>query len=990
MKYLEILSVMSAAMIVASCDNGAQLSAGQDGRGVETVDFFGMENGESETIPFEPGLGFALPDRGTLAVTTAVIGSTTNGSEYRTDCGTGQVLAGIEGFASNNRVSQVGAKCVEVDATGNWVGTPQVQGNPVGITSGNPVSLDCTSGQGVTGVSGFTQNDSIASLQLHCRTLANSKSTVGDETDTERAGDYQWGIANQFCGSGAVATGIHGRANNELQSFGLVCNESPDTAGRWSNPIGWPVQAVHMIMTPQGNVMSYGFKDGSGNVFDYDVWDPSLGTAESSHNTFASDQGVFSFCNASIVMPANGNILLPGGTKLNSDNAGVSDVPVYNTQTGGLSRAPDMANRRWYPTTITLPSGEILVAGGRDVAGVATRTPEIFSPETNEWRSLFGANMLGLEWPYPRLWVANDGRVFGISRNDMFYINPQGSGSIQRAGNFSVDYLTKAESTALMYRPGKILQLGGNVSGGNQALIIDINGAIPEVRLTNSMRLSRSAWINSQVMADGKVMAIGGSRIVQNAATAALNPEIWDPETEQWTVVSGFKWPRLYHSNSILLQDGTVMIAGGGNPGPVTNYNAEIFSPPYLYDENGGLAVRPVINWAPEQGAYGQTIALNTDAAAISKVTFIKTSAVTHSFNVEQRYMELPFTVGTNSVQVQLPANSNDATPGYYLMFVLNDAGTPSEAAIIKLGNDPAEEPPTPEITPEPAETNNILANGGFEQGKTGWQDCSDAALSNVSNNASHGENSLLQQNGACLYQEFVVQPGATYSMNCEAFSQNSVYSSISLNMLNANYETILNDASVVASSTYSSYPSSLQAPADAAYAAVTLYSEGPTHFDSCVVTSGVIAPPAPPPVVTPTLPVANLLVNGDFEQDKASWFDCAGDQLTQIIDDVVTDSKTLQVSNAGCIYQEFAVNPGKQYRVQCRAKSEGSLYSSISFQMADASYNQLESAVSLVGPGQFQTYTTVLTAPAASSTSAVTIYSEDTTQIDVCYAEEV
>jgi len=67
-------------------------------------------------------------------------------------------------------------------------------------------------------------------------------------------------------------------------------------------------------MTPQGDIMSFGFKAGSGNLYDYDVWNPDLGITESSHDTFASDQGVFSFCNASIVMPDNGNILMPGGT----------------------------------------------------------------------------------------------------------------------------------------------------------------------------------------------------------------------------------------------------------------------------------------------------------------------------------------------------------------------------------------------------------------------------------------------------------------------------------------------------------------------------------------------------------------------------------------------------------------------------------------------------------------------------------------------------
>ncbi len=997
MKIRKSLSVISAALLVVSCDNGSQLQVEQEVQAATDNDefnYFGMQVGSSETIPFEPELGFAVPDRGPLALATSVIGSTTAGNEYRVDCDPGQVLAGVDAYASGSRVTQITAKCVEVKNDGAWISTPIAQGDSVGINSGTVVSLQCVSGEAVTGITGFTRSDWVASLKLHCRTLSNSTTTTGDERDTISVGENNPNVANQLCGAGGVATGIHGRATNDLMSVGLVCNESPATAGRWGNPIGWPVQAVHTIMTPQGNLMSYGFKNGSPNVYDYDLWSPAAGVAETSHNTFASDQGVFSFCNASIIMPDNGNILLPGGQKLgNNNNEGVADVPIYNTETGGLYRAPDMANRRWYPTTVTLPNGEILVAGGRDVAGVGSTTPEIYSPQTNEWRSLFGANMSGLHLLYPRLWVAADGRVFGVSRNQMYYINTQGSGAIQRVGEFNGAWSTQGESTSVMYRPGKILQLGG-FSNGNNAALIDINGTVPQVRLTNPMRFSRSSWASSVVLADGKVMASGGSRKNNDADTAAMSPEIWDPETELWTVVSGYKWPRLYHSNSVLLQDATVMILGGGNPGPVTNYNAEIFSPPYLYDAEGSLAERPVINWAPEKGAYGQAITLQTDASAVAKVSFIKTTSVTHSFNVEQRYRELAFTTGTDSIQVQLPISATDATPGFYLMFVLNEQGVPSLGKIIKLGDELGEVPAPPVITPEPVEVDNLLVNGGFEQGKANWFDCADTSLSAINSNASTGEKALIQQGGACLYQEFFVQPGETVSLTCDAATQNSVYSSVSLNMLDANYTTLLADSSVVSGASYTTYSATLDVPANATFAAVTMYSEGPTSFDSCVVTSDAGATPAPTPEPTPeptpVPPATNILVNSDFAQGKSNWLDCSGSQLTTVLDTQATSGKILQVANAGCIYQEFPVTPGKKYRMQCSAKSEGTRYSSITLQMADATYNQLDSAVSLVGPGEFQSYTAELTAPAASNTSAVTLYSEDITQVDVCNVEEI
>lgn len=1010
MKYMKFLSALTTALLVTACDNGGGLqTAGDRGEqgaqeGVETVDFFGMENTDNATIAYEPGLAFALPARGPLSINSALIGSTTYGQEFRLDCPVDQVLTGIEGFATGNRISQAGAKCVVATDAGAWAGGAQSAGNPVGISSGNPFSLDCEAGHAVTGITGLTRNNAVASVKIHCNPLASATLSTGDRKDSQTVGENGGSLANHFCGSGAVATGIQGRSDNELRGLGLVCKESPATAGRWSNPFNWPVQAVHALMTPQGNIMSYGFRDGSGNLYDYDVWNPALGTSDASHTTFASDQGVFSFCNASIVMPANGNILMPGGTKLNSDNAGVADVPVYDTVTGGLSRAPDMANRRWYPTTVTLPNGEILVAGGRDVAGVATNTPEIYSPENNEWRSLFGANMAGLDWPYPRLWVAQDGRVFGISRNEMYYINTAQSGALQRVGSFSDRYLTKSEATAVMYRPGKILQLGGNVSGGTKALLIDINGPAPEVRPIDDMSLSRSAWANSQVLADGKVMAIGGSRIVNDAVTAALNAEIWDPETEKWTVVSGFKWPRLYHSNSVLLKDGTVLISGGGNPGPVTNYNAEIYSPPYLFNEDGSPAARPQIISAPEQGAYGQQITLITDATQVAKVSFIKTSAVTHSWNVEQRYMELPHTSTANgSIQVTLPESANLATPGYYLMFVVNQEGTPSEATILKLGNEPGINPEAPVVTPEPPPVlaDSVLVNGGFENGKANWLDCSDASLSMIGGTASNGANALSQVSGACLYQEFPVQPSETYTVSCDAYTQNSSYSSISINMLDGGYAELANESTVVTAANYTAYGKSLSAPQNAAFAAVTLYSEGPTYYDSCVVTTSDITNPAAPPVTGPPVteptnlpvnnePLNNKLVNGDFTEQKTAWLDCANSQLTSIESDAQTNASLLKVENAGCIYQEFPVTVGKQYRLACSASSEGSQYSSISFQMADATYNQLDSVVNVVAPGGYQTYTASLTAPTSSTSSAVTLYSEDITRFESCYVEEL
>jgi Domain of unknown function (DUF1929) len=69
----------------------------------------------------------------------------------------------------------------------------------------------------------------------------------------------------------------------------------------------------------------------------------------------------------------------------------------------------------------------------------------------------------------------------------------------------------------------------------------------------------------------------------------------------------------------------------------------------------------------------------------ISRVTWVHTGAATHSFNNEQRFMELPFTQTGTQLQVTTPASVTQAPPGYYMLFVFDAAGVPSVARILRM-----------------------------------------------------------------------------------------------------------------------------------------------------------------------------------------------------------------------------------------------------------------------------------------------------------------
>ena len=72
-------------------------------------------------------------------------------------------------------------------------------------------------------------------------------------------------------------------------------------------------------------------------------------------------------------------------------------------------------------------------------------------------------------------------------------------------------------------------------------------------------------------------------------------------------------------------------------------------------------------------------------AVSIARVTLVRTGSVTHSFNMEQRFYELPFTRSNSWLNVTMPGSKGIAPPGRYLLFVIDAAGVPSVAKILSL-----------------------------------------------------------------------------------------------------------------------------------------------------------------------------------------------------------------------------------------------------------------------------------------------------------------
>ena len=173
-----------------------------------------------------------------------------------------------------------------------------------------------------------------------------------------------------------------------------------------------------------------------------------------------------------------------------------------------------------------------------------------------------------------------------------------------------------------------------------------------------------------------------------------LPPTIFEapvvPQTGEFKRLADMTIPRNYHSFALLMRDGRIFAAGGGLCGSCsTNHpDAEIFTPPYLLNNDGTLATRPVLSNAPAQISAGTTINVTLDSSQSHSFALVRTAAATHSVNNDQR--RIPLNVisrSGGSFSLEIPSNQNVVIPGNYFLFAMNERGVPSEAALVNVAN---------------------------------------------------------------------------------------------------------------------------------------------------------------------------------------------------------------------------------------------------------------------------------------------------------------
>ncbi|KAF4332042.1 galactose oxidase [Fusarium beomiforme] len=441
--------------------------------------------------------------------------------------------------------------------------------------------------------------------------------------------------------------------------------------GRWGLTLDFPVIPVAGAVEPlSGNVVvwsAYRYDAFQGTIprggFTLtSIWDPKTNII-SNRNVTNNHHDMF--C-PGISMDGDGQIIVAGGNDAKKTTILDPD--------GNWVSGPDMVIARGYQSSATTSDGRVFTIGGSWSGPHGGKNGEIYDPRAKTWTYLPKALVAPmLTKDKAGVYKAdNHGWLFGWKKGRT-QGDTKAAGTRRKDGRIDPDSMC---GNAVMFDvvKGKILTYGGATSyvdapgtAHAHVLTIDEPGAIAQTALvgTNGDGIHPRIFHTSVVLPDGNVFITGGQKYSNpfTDTTAQLEPEIM----------------------SLLLPDATVFNGGGGLCGGCksNHFDAQIFTPNYLYDSDGNLATRPKISAVSATTAkVGSTITVTTNGA-INSASLIRYGTATHTVNTNQRRIPLILTeAGTNKYSFKIPSDSGIALPGYWMLFVLNRLECPASLAL--------------------------------------------------------------------------------------------------------------------------------------------------------------------------------------------------------------------------------------------------------------------------------------------------------------------
>ncbi|MDI3386947.1 kelch motif-containing protein [Streptomyces sp. B-S-A8] len=386
------------------------------------------------------------------------------------------------------------------------------------------------------------------------------------------------------------------------------------------------------------------------------------------------------------------------------DFQGIRDAYEFDPVAEKYIKVDPMNEARWYPTLTTLSDGRILALSGLDDIGqiVPGDRNEVYDPDTKEWSYVPQERQFPT---YPAVFILPSGKLFYSGANAGY--GPDDVGRDPGVWDFDTNEFTKVKGLSdpeLMETAGTVMLppaqdqrfmvIGGGGVGESEkssekTRIIDLKDDNPVFKDGPSLDKG-TRYPQSSILPDDSVLITGGSEDYRGrGGSNILQARILAPGGEELRRVADPLVGRNYHSGSLLLPDGRVVVFGSDSlfsdaantkPGKFEQ-RIGIYTPPYLY--NG---TRPVLTGGEETIERGTSATFTSrQAKDLKNARLIKPSASTHVTDIDQRSIELGLKTSGDNVTVTVPENKNLVQPGWYMLFVTDDQGRPSEAVWVEV-----------------------------------------------------------------------------------------------------------------------------------------------------------------------------------------------------------------------------------------------------------------------------------------------------------------
>ena len=534
---------------------------------------------------------------------------------------------------------------------------------------------------------------------------------------------------------------------------GFLAALAPKLYGTWEAPFKEGVVGVHAALLHTNEVLFWTYEDKLENHEHENHTEPHgewslLNLATGEHDVKKQFSERNQFCAGQCLM-RDGRVLVVGGDRDSSDND--RTVRLYDPAARSWIDLAGLDVGRWYPTVVTVDEFGLAVGGEERTEGVPqgpnATAQFVQATGAKSINHVFDDDLKSLGYSsYPFVFVLPGQKLFvhlGYKTRVVSLPKTDFKAAVKLTAIDPTSRTYNMEGTAVLlplrptdtppYRARVMLIGGGNGSGLTPAKasceILDLSAVNPSWKSAAPMKNPR-VMPDAVLLPDGKVLVINGSR--SGAADGGTEPvydaEIYDPIGNTWTTLAPMTVDRLYHATALLLPDGRVLSAGtdrNWNPNPFdyAHTQLEVFSPPYLF-----WGSRPSILQCPDSVSYGTTFDVATDDAEwIKSAALIRNGSCTHSFNSDQRYVELEIkavvkkktwssatelvirdplgftgkpgagkivetkfpviqSFVADGLTLQAPPDAYVAPPGYYMLFLVSKWSTPSVAKFVRIG----------------------------------------------------------------------------------------------------------------------------------------------------------------------------------------------------------------------------------------------------------------------------------------------------------------